>query len=353
MFVLSDTHVFNSNLVNVARFGFMRFDGLASVVNPIQASDLGMSTPTGFAGVAPGISINGLFTTGDAGTPSQWQNTNSFIWQDTVSVTYSRHTMRYGFEVKRHEVDVDAPFSSSGLLQISTFDDFLLGQSAAQNGSPTGVSNVTDSGGSSGIFRKDERYTDVAGFIQDADIRLTERLSVNAGLRYEIFGPPVEIHGLLPSFDPGIAAGQVPATGSLSGYTLPGNFHRADRSGCDQDRDGRLVVDRLSRYLATIGLCPSLEGEADDLVARRWLRHLLRPSLGRFFRRAVGAAAIFAATALVQRAKRRRATLQSPFSPLLPPTSSFPIYQPRSWAEVHLPPACRRASSIRTRRSST
>jgi hypothetical protein len=47
MFVLADTHVFNSNLINVARFGFMRFDGLSAVANPILASDLGMSTPTG------------------------------------------------------------------------------------------------------------------------------------------------------------------------------------------------------------------------------------------------------------------------------------------------------------------
>jgi hypothetical protein len=223
MFVLADTHVFNSDLINLARFGYMRFDGLSAVANPIQASDIGMSTPTGVAGVAPGVSISGLFTTGDAGTPAQWQNTNSFIWQDTVSHTRNRQNMRFGLEVKRHEVDVDAPYSSDGLLQIATFADFLLGQSAAQNGSPNDVSNVTNSGGSSGLFRKDERYTDLATFIQD-DVKLTPRLTVNAGLRYEVFGPPVEIHGLLPSFDPAIAAGQVPASGSLSGYTVPANF---------------------------------------------------------------------------------------------------------------------------------
>ena len=54
MFVLADTHVFNSNLINVARFGFIRFDGLSAVLNPIQASDLGISTPTGAPGVARG-----------------------------------------------------------------------------------------------------------------------------------------------------------------------------------------------------------------------------------------------------------------------------------------------------------
>ena len=118
MFVLADTHVFNSNLINLVRFGYMRFNGVADVANPIHASDLGMSTPTGIAGVAPGVSINGLFTTGDAGTPSQWQNTNSFIWQDTISRTRNRHNMRFGLEVKRHEVDKDAPYSADGLLHV-------------------------------------------------------------------------------------------------------------------------------------------------------------------------------------------------------------------------------------------
>ena len=152
MFVLADTHVFNANLINVARFGFMRFDGLSAVAGPIKASDLGMTTPTGIPGVAPGISIGGLFTTGDAGTPSQWENTNSFIWQDTISRTRNRHNLRLGAEVRRHEVDINAPFSADGLLVIATFDDFLLGESAAQNGSPNGLSNVIESAGSSGFF---------------------------------------------------------------------------------------------------------------------------------------------------------------------------------------------------------
>jgi outer membrane receptor protein involved in Fe transport len=164
-----------------------------------------MDTPTGVPGTtasALGVSIGGLFTTGDAGTPSQWQDTNSFIWQDTLAHTHGRHDTRFGLEIKRHEVDVYAPFSADGLLQIATFEDFLLGESAIQNGSPIGVSNVTSSTGSSGIFRKDERYTDIAAFLQD-DFHLTHRLTVNAGVRYEIFGPPSDIHG--PGADRGIS----------------------------------------------------------------------------------------------------------------------------------------------------
>jgi len=185
MLVLEDTHVFSSRLVNVARFGYMRFDGISSVANPIMASDLGTQSPQGQSGAgvpAPGITIDGLFTVGDAGTPSQWQVTNSFIWQDTVSMTRGNQTIRAGAEVKRHQVDVEAPFSIDGLLDIRTFNDFLLGKSAAQNGSPSGSSNVSLSNGSSGLFRKDGRYSDFAAFIQD-DVKLTPRLTINAGLR--------------------------------------------------------------------------------------------------------------------------------------------------------------------------
>ena len=147
MFVLADTQVFNSSLVNVARFGYMRFDGFATVQNPLTAEAIGIGTPTGSATTganAPGLTVGG-FTIGDAGTPSQWQVTNSFIWQDTVSLTRGRHNMRFGAEVKHHEVDEDQPEETDGLLQIGTFNDFLLGQSAAQNGSPQGLSNVSNS----------------------------------------------------------------------------------------------------------------------------------------------------------------------------------------------------------------
>jgi hypothetical protein len=322
MFVLADTHVFSSNLINLARFGYMRFNGLSAVGNPIRASDLGMSTPTGIAGVAPGVSISGLFTTGDAGTPSQWQNTNSFIWQDTVSHTHNRHNMRFGLEVKRHEVDVDAPYSSDGLLQIATFADFLLGQSAAQNGSPIGVSNVTNSGGSSGLFRKDERYTDLAVFLQD-DIKLTQRLTVNGGLRYEIFGPPVEIHGLLPSFDPSIAT-----AASLSGYTLPANYPGPVPIGVTKTSTPGLWSTDYHDLSPRLGFSLQLTQKPTIVLRGGYGIYYDRPS-GGFAESQLGQQP-FSLQQLSYGAQNARATLQRPFDPLLPPTSSFPIYQPRS-----------------------
>ena len=42
-----------------------------------------------------------------------------------VALTKGRHNTRFGVELKRHQMDVDSPTETDGLLQISTFEDFL------------------------------------------------------------------------------------------------------------------------------------------------------------------------------------------------------------------------------------
>lgn len=329
MFVLADSHVFNPNLVNVVRFGYMRFAGLSAIANPILASDIGMSTPTGIGGptaAAPTVEIGGLFTTGDGGTPSQWQNTNSFIWQDTLSQTHGRHSLRYGVEVKRHQVDVKAPFSADGAAEFGAFDDFLLGLNAEQNGSPTGVSNVTLTAGSSGDFRKDERYTDVAGFVQD-DIKLTPRLTVNAGLRYEIFGPPVEIHGFLSSFNPAIADGEVPIGGSLSGFTVPANYKGPVPDDVTQTSTAGLWSTDYRNVSPRLGFALQLTQTPTLLLRGGYGIYYDRPS-GDFAESQIGQQP-FSIQQISFDALNAGATLQNPFSPQLPAPSSFPIFRPR------------------------
>lgn len=329
MFVLSDTHIFSSKLVNVARFGYMRFDGLSRVENPILATAIGEGTPTGLAGPgssAPGLTIDGLFTIGDAGTPAQWQVTNSLIWQDNVSWTRNRHNLRFGAEVKRHEVDVDAPFTSDGLLDINTFDDFLLGMSAAQNGSPSGSSNVTQSTAASGIFRRDERYTDLALFAQD-DIRLTQRLTVNAGLRYEIFGAPSDIDGRLTNFDPLIAAGAAPPGGTFSGFIVPANFRGPIPAGVLKASNAGLWKTPHDDVSPRLGFALQLT-DRPVLVLRGGYGFYYDRHSGGFAESSLGQPP-FSMQQILSDSPNAGATLASPFSPLLPQASRYPIFMPR------------------------
>ena len=330
MFVLADTQVFNSNLLNAARFGYMRFDGSSSIVNPLTAEAIGIDTPTGEVGPdssAPGIWAGGLMI-GDAGTPSQWQVTNSFIYQDTVSWTHGRHNARFGLEFKRHEVDENQPVETDGLLQIATFSDFLVGQSAAQNGSPSGLSNVTSATAGGGIFRRNERYTDFGGFAQD-DIKLTRRLTINAGLRYEIFGAALETNGRLANFNANIAStGPVSETGTFSGFTMPSNFTGTVPEGVEKTSFPGLYKTPLEDVSPRFGFVWQVMDKPVVVV---------RGGVGIYYDEHSGNLAEqtltqppFASLQILSGSQSAPATLQNPFVPHVLPNSSYPVFTPRT-----------------------
>ncbi len=327
MFVLSDTHTFNANVVNVARFGYMRFDGDAVIAQPILASEAGMATPAGLP-ETPGLAVNGLFTIGTAGQPFYWQDTNTYVWQDTLSLTRGLHSLRMGAEAKRHQVDVNVPFVNDGFLFLLSFPDFLLGESGGQNpgqnGSP--VSNLFSVTGSSGIFRKDERYTDFAGFVQD-DVRLRSWLTLNAGLRYEIFGPPADIDGRLPTFDPSIATHGAPPAGTLSGFVLPGNYHGPLPSGVVRSsHDGMWATD-YTDVSPRIGFSARLPGSATRVVRGGYGIYFDRMS-GDLAEQTVGQPP-FSFKQSLAGAQNAGATFQQPYVPQLPPSSTFPDFLER------------------------
>ncbi len=326
MFVLADTHVFNPNLVNIARFGYMRFDGLVNQENPIAAQQVGVGTPTGAAsGNLPFITVGG-FVFGDGGTPTDWSVTNTFVYQDTVALSRGRHNVRFGVEVKRHQVDENQPQQVDGNFTAPTIQDFLLGQSAAQNGSPLGLSNLSNSGAGAGIYRRDARFTDFSAFVQD-DIKLTRRLTVNAGLRYEIFGAPREINGRLTNFDPSLALiGAIPPGGTFLGYTVPSNFEGSLPNGVT-----KTSFDTF--YRTPYGNVAPRLGFAWQMTNRPVL--VLRGGFGIYFDRHSGnvpeqtlSQAPFAFAQFTPGVLNAAATLQAPFVPSLPPGSAFPVFSP-------------------------
>ena len=326
MSVLSETHTFTPSLVSIGRVGFMRFDGNAVVQNPFSTTDFGMDSPTGVRSAkapAPGIMLDGLFVLGDAGTPFQSQLTNSYIFQNLLSYSRGHHLLRTGAEFKRHQVMVNAPFTTSGLVDIRTFDDFLLGQSAAENGSPSSISNVTTSYAGSGDFRKDERYSDFAAFLQD-DLRLTSSFTLNAGLRYEIFGAPVEAHGHLATFDPSIAVHNVPSTGTYSGFIVPANFPGETPPGISRTTYSGLWPGHLHDVSPRLGFAWQLTGE--PLL-------VLRGGAGIYYDRISGnlvesiiTQPPYATFAFSYESLNGGASLDHPFSPSLPPPSAFPQF---------------------------
>lgn len=197
---LTDTHLFSSNLINEARFGYSRILAQSAPEEPFTAAQFGISNPLSslFPGM-PTIQVVGQFTIGSTGFADSRTAVNTFQVSDMLSLTWGRHFLRTGFQFRRYQTNLTFPFFSRGFISFSNFNAFLLGVPAFS------ILGSGDPG--RGI-----RATDFAYFVQD-DIKVGPRLTLNLGLRYEFFGGLSEVRGRFINFIPGDFAAGAPPNG--------------------------------------------------------------------------------------------------------------------------------------------
>lgn len=204
-FLISHNYVITPTLVNEFRFGFTHtllspnfpIEGAAAIAQ-LGLLDVDVShhpTDGGFP------SIN--FSAGTGFTPigrdhvgSTLSSTNQIA--DNINYTRGKHTIRAGedFRWVRFAVpEIETPSDDYGLFTFnqgvftgSAFGDLLLGLPTTSFFAVTGPRN--DAGGlQSGFYGQDEWH-------------VTDRLTVNLGLRWELLPPFVDGHGIQANFDP-------------------------------------------------------------------------------------------------------------------------------------------------------
>jgi hypothetical protein len=219
---VNDSHTFGSKWLNEFRFGW---SSIKFFMTPI---DYGSNTAqkVGIPGVNLGDTTSAMsqiiFTTttnggsgarnlGSNGNQPLITNQNDFQFIDNITRVVGEHTMRAGglfthrsreilnadtivgrFDFNQNQTSNCAGITSGCTLQSNTgFDvaSFLLGY--ASNASRT--------------FFDPGTYTELrpeyGAYFQD-DIRMTSRLTVNAGLRWDVFVPWVEKDNKQSNFDP-------------------------------------------------------------------------------------------------------------------------------------------------------
>jgi hypothetical protein len=190
---VQEIHTFSPMTVNEARFGynFIRSNEIPN--EPVNDSTLGMLRVT--ASQFPGLPLIDL-ARNSGGATLGTNNlllrgiTPSLSLMDSISLQRSKHYIRLGAEIRFSAWRVNAAVDSYGEIDFATFQDFLLGNSEFSD-LGTGFSHI------------DLRTTDYHFFAQD-DWRITPRLTLNAGLRYELNQPPFETRGLIGGFDPSL-----------------------------------------------------------------------------------------------------------------------------------------------------
>jgi hypothetical protein len=222
--VLKLTSAISSRFLNEALIGYIRSSGHLQTQSTTTASQIGMTAPSDPSyPLYPVTSVTGYFSLGGGGNDESSSVVNTFEINDQISWTQGKQSIRAGFLGEKNQFDFNDPEQTRGSLGFSTFQDFLLGESAAQNG--TNYSNVNSAGSQQGSYYKGYRGTDMAMFVQD-DIKLRQNLTINAGLRWEIDSGISFGHGEESSFWPSLVTpfAPLPASGTLNGYIVPNNY---------------------------------------------------------------------------------------------------------------------------------
>ena len=181
---VEETHVFSPRVLNTARFGFSRgayfFDGQSLVDVPGWVE----GRPIGTLIVGGGTASNGASQITQAGTNAGSNLTavrNLFTFEDHVNFNRGRHQWQVGVWLQRVQANDNMAQAQNGQASFSSLATFLTGTVNTF----TAVPSPTLLGW---------RSLEGSAYIQDT-IKLTPRLELSAGFRFESTNGWNEVHG--------------------------------------------------------------------------------------------------------------------------------------------------------------
>ena len=220
-FALSDQHVFGPRFINELRFGYFSlnntrildepFLGITNesvgIPNPATAFDNGPGTlRLGHYVGRPGTLLE-RFSFGGPNDTFNRREQKTFSLSDHITYLKGNHTFRVGAEAKRHNFNTALPEEQATEFEkYDNFTQFLRGV-------------ATEADTQFGVTEKQFRFRDLGFYFAD-DWKVSRKLTLNVGVRWEWFGWPEEKNGYIGNFDPSLVTNP---DNPLSGFIVPSN----------------------------------------------------------------------------------------------------------------------------------
>ncbi len=213
--MLSDTYMFSAKAINVARLSFNRIFANPAVTSGLKNSDYGINLPNTnpLAAGLPSFVITGFPTLGDPQQPFVERVNNVFQFSDDFTYLAGRHSWKFGADVRREYMKIafinrpNGDMTFTGAISGNAFADFLLGV-PAQARATTTQALQEGSGWLYGLYAQDE-------------LRLSKRVTLNLGLRYELPRPFYDVQDAIVGFDTGVQSQRFPQ--APRGLVYPGD----------------------------------------------------------------------------------------------------------------------------------
>lgn len=218
---VSNQHVFGSGLLHESSIGYYDLENTRiSKYRDILNSTLGIYNPLehaigGLAALMPTIDINTQRNSGGIGNAWDFfDRQRAWSISDRWTMQRSRHSLAAGAEFRRTRITGEYMARTNGDLDYGNWALFFTGHGAAGGGSDL----------DQGDTRRDFRANDIGVFLQD-DWRLGGGLTLNLGLRYDLYGNFSEANGRIGNYYLPDAASTL---GTQPGFQVPSNapfFH--------------------------------------------------------------------------------------------------------------------------------
>lgn len=224
-------HTFSPTMVNEFIFGANRTATLQFVPHDTTPpSALGFTNVNSDdpAGTAPPIITTPTFNLGpNPGGPTKLHDV-TFHWQDSISIVHGKHSFKFGADIRRVRNNFNFDFDNNGVFDFGNDQNFT--------GSP-----LADFVG--GFFDNYEQFSKAVygirttqwHFFGEDTFKISPRLTLSYGLRYEYNSPLEDPHNQIIGFFPGQQSTVFP--GAPPGVLYPGDPGTPNRGLTYPDRN--------------------------------------------------------------------------------------------------------------------